>query len=91
MVVSLQVTITTTGVAQQISTAQTQVRFIDFQNNAAAAMRIGDSTVSATKGHTLAATGGDFPVHTGDVYFSYLSDWWVEGTSGQLLDVTYIT
>lgn len=78
-----------TGSAQQISTAQTPVRYIRFQNNAAATMRLGDSTVSSTNGQLLAATGGVWDSQRADVYHSYLSDFWVIGTSTQLLDIFY--
>lgn len=88
-VVLLQVTLG--AGATQISTANTPCRQIVLQNNAAAVMRIGDSTVSATKGISLATGGTQLLSGQGVAYHTYLSDWYVFGTAAQLLDVLYIT
>ena len=88
---TLQVTIPTGGKVQ-ISTAQTLVRFIDFQNNGSTnAMRIGDSTVSSTVGHNLVKSGGELMIGPNDIYFCYLSDWWIYGTSADVCDILFIT
>jgi hypothetical protein len=90
-IVTLQVTIPSGGKVQ-VSTSPTSVRFIDFQNNGATnAMRVGDSTVSSTVGHNLVKSGGELAIETGGNYFCYLSDWWVAGTSADVLDITFAT
>jgi hypothetical protein len=70
-------------------TAQIQCRQIIIQNNAAGTMRLGDSTVSSTKGIYLAAGpgGGSFNSGVVEIYNSYLSDFWVFGTVDQVVDV----
>lgn len=66
-------------------------RHIILQNNAAATMRVGDSTVTAAIGYSLAATAGvgnpfvlgplEDPIDLNTVF--------VIGTAAQVLDVTY--
>ena len=75
------------------STAQVQCRQVIAQNNSAASMRLGDSTVSATKGLYLAAGpgGGTFNSGPSVSYNSYLSDFWVFGTAATVVDVFYNT
>ena len=76
--------------ATQISTANTFCRQIIIQNNAAHSMRVGDSTVTASKGIYLAAGPGGGSINSGPaspVYNSYISDFWVFGTSGDVVDV----
>lgn len=85
MVHTLQVTLT--GSAQQITTNNTVVCALNFQNNAAAVMRVGDSTITATKGHSLAASGGNWDVPL--FVPTQLSKFYVIGTAAQVLDVTY--
>jgi len=87
----LQVTLT--AVATQISSSNTFCKQILIQNNAAHSFRVGDSTVSATKGILLAAgtPGGSLNSGPVDAYQSYLSDWWVFGTTNDKVDVLYIT
>ncbi len=86
----LQVTLGAT--ATRISSTRIPVRQVTFQNNAANTMRIGDSTVSSTKGIQLAFgnPGGSATMGTLDAYNTDLSEWWVFGTNAQLLDVLYI-
>jgi hypothetical protein len=64
-------------------------RQVIIQNNAAASMRIGDNTVSATKGIYLAAGPGGGSLNSGavQIYNSYLSDFWAFGTSGNVVDI----
>jgi hypothetical protein len=66
--------------------------FLIIQNNAAAAVRVGDNTVSASKGILLSggtAPGGSatnqFPFPRG----THLSDWYLFGTSTQIIDILY--
>lgn len=91
-VILLQVTLG--AGATQISSANTLIRQITFQNNAAAVMRLGDSTVSATKGVSLVsggAAGSTYNSGPSIIQPTYLSDWYVFGTATQVLDVLYIT
>jgi hypothetical protein len=85
MVHTLQVTLT--GSAQKITANNVVAYSLNFQNNAAAVMRVGDSTVTASKGHSLAASGGNWDVPL--MAPTQLSSFYVIGTSTQLLDVTY--
>ncbi len=65
-------------------------KWVVFQNNSTHVMRIGDSSVSATKGLSLAASGGAFytPLIGSSAGFN-LSGWNAFGTSGDVLDVCY--
>lgn len=79
--------VTMTGSKQQVTTGQIYSPFVTFQNNGSNAMRIGDNTVSATKGINLSASGA-FTVQRADnrvPLFSYF----VIGTSGDKLDILY--
>jgi len=95
--VSIQVTLGAGATRVHVpadSTSQIPCRQIVFQNNAAAVMRIGDASVSATKGISLTAAGAAgslFTVGPSVAYASYLSDFWVFGTGTQILDVLYNT
>jgi hypothetical protein len=100
----LQVTIAATGVPQQISKSlpannqQGNAVFnnesiffqqITFQNNGSNPMRLGDRSVSATRGIILGPSGSNtstVPIN----YSTYLSDWWLEGTAGDVCDILYI-
>lgn len=90
---STQVTIPTGGGPVQLSTAQTSVRYIEFQNNATASMRVGAANINTTTGHNLSASGGAWTISNlgQGGYFAYLSDWYAVGTAGQILDVQYVT
>jgi hypothetical protein len=91
-VFSIQVTIPTGGGPVQVSSTQTLVRYVEFQNNASHTMRAGGAQVSSTLGHLLAASGGEWPIHCGSPgYYAYLSDFWVVGTAADVLDVVYVT
>lgn len=84
---TLQVTLT--AAATQLSTNQRMAQALIFQNNAAHIVRIGDSQVSATRGYSLApASAGDslpasFPLE----YATDLTEWWIFGTAGDVIDV----
>jgi hypothetical protein len=91
--ISLQVTVGTGGGPTQFGPVHPHVpiRQILIQNNAAHSMRIGDSTVSATVGMYLASGpgGGDFNSGPVDIYNSRLSDFYVFGTAGDIVDIFY--
>ena len=87
-VTTLQVT--QNGSAVKLAAAPLYARWIIFQNTAAAAMRLGDANVTASKGVSLAATGTPWilpPMPDGAHYD--LSQWYTIGTNTQLLDVVY--
>lgn len=85
----LQVTIPTGGGPIQFSTKQTLCRQIIIQNNSADAMRIGDSTVSATNGINLDPGGDSLNSGPTVVYNSDLRDFWAFGTAADVLDIFY--
>lgn len=49
--------ITTTGAKQQVTSNQIYTPFVTFQNNGTNNIRIGDNSVSATKGILIFPTG----------------------------------
>jgi hypothetical protein len=87
----LQATIPAGGGPAQLSTSQTLCRQIIIQNNAAHSVRVGDSSVSATKGIYLAAGpgGGTFNSGAVVVYNSDLRDFYLFGTAADVIDVFY--
>jgi hypothetical protein len=60
-----------------------------IDNNAAAVVRVGDNTVSATKGISLAATGGIATLTFAFPRGTHLSDWFLFGTAAQVIDILY--
>ena len=69
------------------------VQQLIIQNNSGASVRIGDVTVSATRGLLLpSATAPPNSANLGAFvnYGTYLSDWWAFGTSGGVIDFIYI-
>lgn len=84
--------VTLGAAATRITTAQIYTPLLAIQNNAAAVVRIGDNTVSATKGIAVAAgsttTQNPFVVTRSDNRIS-LRDYYLFGTAGQLVDVLY--
>jgi hypothetical protein len=62
---------------------------IIIQNNSAAACRVGDSTVSATKGIYLAAGpgGGSITLQPALEYTSDVYEFYAFGTAGSVIDV----
>lgn len=93
--ISLQATLgsgATQLVPPSSPTAQINCRQVIIQNNASHVMRLGDSTVSSTKGVTLNGSGaGSFNSGPVEIYNSYLSDFWVFGTSGDVVDIFFNT
>ncbi|MDE2104228.1 MAG: hypothetical protein KGL39_43730, partial [Patescibacteria group bacterium] len=59
---------------------------------AAHSIRYGDATVSSSKGILLSAgtPGGAGSQSTPVNYGTYLSDWWIAGTPGDVIDVLFI-
>ena len=61
-----------------------------INNNAAAVVRVGDNTVSATKGISLAAAGvGSTSLTFAFPRGTHLSDWFLFGTAAQVIDILY--
>lgn len=87
-VTTLQVTISG---KTQVSTTSLLARWAKFQNNAAGAMRAGDTNVTSSVGYALAATGGVMNLDPmGDPSLVYdLSQWFIAGTDTQKLDIVY--
>lgn len=67
--------------------------FLVVQNNAAANVRLGDNTVSATRGILLAtaspAPGGSATIQLNFPRGAHLSEWYLFGTAGQVIDILY--
>lgn len=76
--------------ATQVSSTATPVRQIMFQNNATHDCRIGDSTVTTSKGIKLIAGVGT--LNSGPIisYASNLADWYIAGTAADVIDVLYL-
>lgn len=89
MVRTLQ--ITQSGSAIQLSATPQKVKWLAFFNTAAAAMRAGDSNVTASRGIPLPASTGSFvvPVAIASTFGTDLSQWYTIGTATQVLDVVY--
>ena len=62
---------------------------IIFQNQGANDMHLGDASTTSTNG-LLLSSGGGANVGAFINYGTYLSDWWVVGTAGDVLFVLYI-
>lgn len=89
---TLQVTIPASGKAQVWTNGIKPIQFLVFQNNAVDLCRVGDVNVSATRGISLApASAGDsVPFAPPIEYGTDLSEWWIFGTSGDVIDVLFI-
>lgn len=86
---TLQVTLG--AAATPLATLANQCNWIVVQNNATHAMRVGDASVTATRGIQLASgsPGGSFyqgPKPTGGA--TNLAQLYVFGTSGDVVDIT---
>lgn len=79
------------GATQISSNSGIYCSILIIQNNAAAVVRIGDNTVSATKGIALASgsPGGSSTVQPIIVRGTHLQDWWLFGTAAQVIDILY--
>lgn len=78
--------------ATRVTTAQIYTPALFIQNNGTGVMRVGDNTVSATKGIALLSNtgpgGGTYTCYRPDNRI-HLADYYVFGTAGQLVDVLY--
>jgi hypothetical protein len=90
---SLQITLLATATPLGPVHPHVPVRQIIVQNNSAGSIRIGASTVSATNGIYLAAGpgGGSFNSGVFIPYSTRLSDLYLFGTAGLIIDVFYCT
>lgn len=97
----LQVTLLATAtpiVAQNATQNSTQLRemfqILIVQNNSAHSVRLGDASVSATKGLVLASgsttTTPPLIIAPHLEYSSDLSEYFLFGTAGDLIDVMYL-
>lgn len=59
------------------------------QDNAAAGVRLGDNTVSATRGIALSLGGGSSTITLAFPRGAHLSEWYLFGTTSQVIDVLY--
>jgi hypothetical protein len=89
---ALQVRTGGPGVGPGPAIGNIYVQQLMFQNNSASAVRVGDWSVSATRGILLAAgtPGGSTNLGAFINYGTYLSDWWLFGTAGTVIDILYI-
>ena len=83
--------VTQSGSAIQLAALGTFARWILFQDAAAAAMTIGDSSVTAAIGYVIPATTGSLLLSAlADVSQHYdLGQFWTLGTNTQKLTVVY--
>lgn len=87
-VVTLQVTIGA-GVTPVISSGNISCQWVAFQNNGATnAMRIGDASISSTRGIKLLAGGAFYQSPPTPKNFN-LAGWYVQGTQGDVIDIIY--
>jgi hypothetical protein len=76
--------------ATQISREAIAFQYIVFQNNSTHAVRIGDALVTATRGMLIAAGGGSETFSGLIDYGTFLSEWWLFGTAGDVIDILFI-
>ncbi len=77
------------GTVQPSPMASPYFQQLLIQNNSAAVIRIGDSTVSATRGISIASGGGLFDFGSFVDYATELNEWFVFGTSGDVVDIMF--
>ena len=90
-VVTLQVTLGS-GITPILASGDLPCKWVIFQNNAAHSMRLGDSNITSSRGLYLAAGpgGGSYnSIATAPITGTGLKNWYVIGTSGDVLDVIY--
>lgn len=78
--------------ATQVTTLPISASQVVFQNNAAAVCRVGDSTVSATKGIQLTAAGAagsTLTIASPDRVSIQLPKYFLFGTATQVIDILY--
>lgn len=86
--------VTLGAAATQVTTGPQRGMEITFQNNAAAVCRVGDSTVSATRGISLAAAGVAMSLYKFGPFTSganFLNNYWLFGAAGNVIDYEYVT
>ena len=84
------------AIGANVPGSQVFCRQLYVQNNAAHVVRVGDPTVSASKGIALlnATTppgGGSINLGPIAIYNTYLSDIWLFGTAADVIDLFYNT
>ena len=81
--------VTIGAAATQVSTVNIYCNWVAFQNNTTAdAMRIGDSTVTASRGIKLLAGGSFFtPPLAQPAATTNLATWYVQGTPSDVIDI----
>ena len=79
--------------ATRVSATSVPARQITIQNNSGAAIRVGDSTVSATSGILLSqgSPGGNAEFGSLVAYNVDLQDFWLFGTAASVIDVLWMT
>ena len=92
----LQYTIQSTNTAEPITPTQRggilngiSFQNVTFQNNGSNVMRLGDSSVTSTKGIKL-SPAGSFTNALSLEYSGTLNDWYVNGTANDILDILVI-
>lgn len=61
---------------------------LSIQNNGSNNMRVGDNTVTATRGQLISSSGSIYTAPC-PARGTRLSDWWIIGTSGDTADILY--
>lgn len=84
--------VTIGAAATQLSATRKPVKWLCIQNNSTHNFRLGDSTVSSTKGIALAtgSPGGSLTLTADTAYNTDLSQWWVFGTQNDLVDILWL-
>lgn len=87
---TLQVTLGAAATPLLSAGAHQQVLWFTIQNNSAAAARIGDANVTATRGIALTPAGASYTVGPGPSNTGRdLGSWYVFGTATDVIDVVY--
>lgn len=87
----LQVTIAAGSAPTEITAIQnTWVQQLIIQNNATHDIRVGDDTVTTTKGIVVKAQGGSLNLSPNLDYTVNLSQVYIAGTAGDIIDVLFI-
>lgn len=81
----------TLGAAATPITTNTSIyaSMIIVQDNATHSVRLGDNTVSATKGILLGLGGGSSTITLAFPRGAHLSEWYLFGTAADVIDVLY--
>jgi hypothetical protein len=91
--------LTTSGAAQQISpnlngfnqSNQIYCSLLIIQNNGAGNIRVGDNTVSSSKGILISPSGGSLTANLFIVRGTMLAQWWIYGAASNEVDILYET